>query len=40
LCWPRTSLKRNYPLWMGDRRVGTWLTCEVSGSDEKDCVEI
>jgi hypothetical protein len=25
----RASLELNYPFWMGDRRVGTWWTCEV-----------
>ena len=29
MCWPRASLELNYPFWMGDRRVGTWWTCEV-----------
>src|SRR5829696_5201388 len=29
MCWHRASLALNYPFWMGDRRVGTWWTCEV-----------
>ena len=28
-CWPRSSLDRNFPSGMGDRRVGTWMPCEV-----------
>ena len=26
-CWSRTSLERNFPSGMGDRRVGAYLTC-------------
>jgi hypothetical protein len=28
-CWPRSSLNRNFPSGMGDRRVGAWLPCKV-----------
>jgi hypothetical protein len=31
-CWPRSSLDRNLPSEMGDRRVGACLPCEVTDS--------
>jgi hypothetical protein len=36
-CWPRSSLDRNFPSGMGDRRVGACLPCEVHRLVGQDC---